>query len=73
VIALLVRSLVARATEVVEWESGAPADLTVPRLASRDTDPGSLSAGGETVEFRLRVNGPIPTTYVVTVSEVRSR
>lgn len=72
-IGLLVRALAERATEIARWEGGFEPTVTGPKLVGGSDGGPTLSDGGSTVEFRLEVFGPVPTTYVVTVSEVRRR
>lgn len=66
---LLSRSLFERAIEVARWElGGMEPQSTAPRLASNSDG----TFGNETAEFRIETFGASgPTTYVVTVSEVR--
>lgn len=66
---LLTRALKAKMVELVEHETGFQPKSSGPLLAyehERSEEPRST-------EFRVEVNGPMPVTYVVTISEVRTR
>jgi hypothetical protein len=70
VIGPLTRALVERAREVVRWQEGCEPKIVEPhRIGGGDEH--ALSSGGITTEFRVEVNGPMPTTYIVTIAEVR--
>ena len=68
---LLMRGLSARAEELASWYSGDKVQIKAAPLGRFAHD--AVSDSGGAVEFRFDLFGPCPTTYVVTITEVRGK
>jgi len=70
-LALLTRALAARAQDVARWHEGYDVVVEPPRVTHQPRQRATDDRGGA-AEFRIEIGGPLPTTYIVTVAEVRT-